>query len=128
MGEEQQQPSAASKRGVRVRAQSSAAPSFNACFFAHVERIKRAKAQADKLADETPLDAREASVALLWEFVFDTLCNSPELSVSDFNTVAGIIQKLASAKVSGSQTQRGGADCGLSEETLRRIESQLKLL
>ena len=128
MGEEQQRTSPAPKRGGRARAQSAAVPSFNADFFAHVERIKRAKAQADKLADETPLDAREASVALLWELVFDTLCNSPELSVSDFNTVAGIIQKLASAKVSGSQTPRGGVECGLSEETLRRIESQLKLL
>lgn len=126
-GEQEQSPSSA-RRGARGRTQTAATPSFNADFFAHVERIKRAKAHADKLAGEMPLDAREASVALLWELVFDTLCNSPELSVSDFNTVAGIIQKLASAKVSGAQTPRGGSDGGLSDETLRRIESQLKLL
>ena len=75
-----------------------------------------------------PLDARDASIALLWEIVFDTLCNSSELCVSDFNTVAGIIQKLASAKVAGRAENAPQGTAELSEETLSKIESQLKMM
>lgn len=97
-------------------------------FSAHLERIRRAKAEADAVAPNEPLDARDASIALLWEIVFDTLCNSSELCVSDFNTVAGIIQKLASAKVAGRAENAPQPSADLSEETLSKIESQLKMM
>ena len=89
--------SATTKRATKKTLPKASASDFSA----HLERIRRAKAEADAVAPNEPLDARDASIALLWEIVFDTLCNSSELCVSDFNTVAGIIQKLASAKVAG---------------------------
>ncbi len=101
-------------------------------FSAHIERIKEAKELSDSVSAKIPLDTRAASVALLWEIVFDVLCNSAELDISDFNTVAGIIQKLASARVSEiptSESRSGGiTDCSISAETLAKIEEQLKLL
>ena len=103
-------------------------------FSEHLERIKSAKQECDNLAYCELLDARSASVALLWEIIFDTLCNSTELDISDFNTIAGIIQKLASAKVQVSHANEIGAtkvlseSCGISPETLAKIEQQLKLL
>ena len=103
-------------------------------FSDHLERIKSAKQECDNLTYCELLDARSASVALLWEIIFDTLCNSTELDISDFNTIAGIIQKLASAKVQTSHATEivdanvSPESCGISAETLAKIEQQLKLL
>ncbi len=102
-------------------------------FAEHIERIKSAKSLSDSVVSRVPLNARAASVALLWEIVFDILCNSSELDISDFNTVAGIIQKLASSRVSEIPTSdfvrvSDNRDIGLSPETLAKIEEQLKLL
>ncbi len=102
-------------------------------FASHIERIKEAKSLSDSVIASVPLNARAASVALLWEIVFDILCNSSELDISDFNTVAGIIQKLASSRVSeipsiDSVRPSENRDVVLSPETLAKIEEQLKLL
>lgn len=115
---------AATKRALKKTLPKAAASDFSA----HLERIRRAKAEADAVAPREPLDARDASIALLWEIVFDTLCNSSELGVSDFNTVAGIIQKLASARVAGRGDTAPQGAAELSEETLSKIESQLKMM
>ena len=103
-------------------------------FDEHLERIKLAKQQCDEIALNTPLDVRSASVALLWEIVFDTLCNRAELDISDFNTIAGIIQKLASSRVQDiptshyEQSKDANSDVAISPEILAKIEQQLKLL
>ena len=102
-------------------------------FDEHLERIKLAKQQCDEFALNTSLDVRSASVALLWEIVFDTLCNCADLEISDFNTIAGIIQKLASARVQDIPTstceQVGtNSEVVISPEILAKIEQQLKLL
>lgn len=105
-------------------------------FKSHLERIKRAKLEADKLVPQISLDAKSASVQLLWEIVFDTLCNASELSVADCNTLAGVMQKLSSAKISDSAAARSPDAFGVGsegkiefgEETLAKIEAQLKML
>lgn len=116
------------KKAAVKRTSKKALPKAGADFSAHLERIRHAKAEADAVAPHEPLDARDASIALLWEIVFDTLCNSSDLCVSDFNTVAGIIQKLASAKVAGRAESAPNGGVELTEETLSKIESQLKMM
>ena len=93
---------ATAKRATKKTLPKSAASDFSA----HLERIRRAKAEADAVAPNEPLDARDASIALLWEIVFDTLCNSSELCVSDFNTVAGIIRNSPPRKSRGGRRPR----------------------
>jgi len=107
-------------------------------FSRHLRRIKLAKAAADNLLKEadstTPLNAQRASLELLWELVFDHLCTNDSLTISDFNTLSGVVQKLAASGVqlenaldkTSARVKSGGG--GLSQETLDNIEKQLKLL
>lgn len=99
-------------------------------FGAHIERIRAAKERADALVDsEISLEAPEASLALLWEIVFDRLCAAGDADVSEVGTLAGIVQKLFSAdsrRSAGKPCRAEGA--GISARTLRKIEEKLKLL
>lgn len=90
-------------------------------FKSHLERIKSAKLEADKLVPQISLDAKSASVQLLWEIVFDTLCNAPELSVADCNTLAAARSPDAFGVGSEGKIE-------FDEETLAKIEAQLKML
>ena len=118
----------------KVATKRTARKKSTSTFSEHLERIKSAKQQCDMLAINSPLDVRSASITLLWEIVFDTLCNHNELEISDFNTIAGIIQKLASSRVqeipsaSAEQSQNANSDFSISPEILAKIEQQLKLL
>lgn len=86
--------------------------------------------RADALVDsEISLEAPEASLALLWEIVFDRLCAAGDADVSEVGTLAGIVQKLFSAdsrRSAGKPCRAEGA--GISAQTLRKIEEKLKLL
>lgn len=99
-------------------------------FGAHLERIRAAKERADALVDsEISLEAPEASLALLWEIVFDRLCAAGDADVSEVGTLAGIVQKLFSAdsrRPAGKPCSSAGA--GISARTLHKIEEKLKLL
>lgn len=118
----------------KVATKKTARKKSTSTFSEHLERIKSTKQQCDMLAINSPLDVRSASITLLWEIVFDTLCNHNELEISDFNTIAGIIQKLASSRVqeipsaSAEQSQNTNSDFSISPEILAKIEQQLKLL
>lgn len=103
---------------------------FTCGFQKHVERIRSAKARADELFDsETLLDVSEASLALVWEMVFDRLCGMSDADISEVGTAAGIVQKLF-ATDSKRRSCRGGEtqSRGISESTLKQIEEKLKLL
>ncbi len=108
--------------------------SFGSGFASHLKRIREAKLRADEMSRNAVLDTQQASMALLWEMVFDILCNCGEISLADFNALAGVVQKLSSAKPRSTQTVDAGASGeraspkGLSEEALARIEEQLKML
>ena len=93
-------------------------------FKRHIARIKAAKERADKC-----LDAPEASVALMWEIVFDRLCKAEDAGISEVGTLAGILQKLfaADSKRKPDKAKSSG-DGVVSEDTMRKIEEKLKLL
>lgn len=99
-------------------------------FKRHIARIKAAKERADKIAEDgICLDAPEASVALMWEIVFDRLCKAEDAGVSEVGTLAGILQKLfaADSKRKPDKAKSSG-DGVVSEDTMRKIEEKLKLL
>lgn len=99
-------------------------------FKRHIARIKAAKARADEIAEDGMcLDAPEASVALMWEIVFDRLCKAESAGISEVGTLAGILQKLfaADSKRKPDKAKSSG-DGVVSEETMRKIEEKLKLL
>ena len=95
-----------------------------------IARIKAAKERADKIAEDgICLDAPEASVALMWEIVFDRLCKAEDAGISEVGTLAGILQKLfaADSKRKPDKAKSSG-DGVVSEDTMRKIEEKLKLL
>lgn len=99
-------------------------------FKRHIARIKAAKARADEIAEDGMcLDASEASVALMWEIVFDRLCKAESAGISEVGTLAGILQKLFSADSKRRPDKaKSPGDGVVSEETMRKIEEKLKLL
>lgn len=99
-------------------------------FKRHIARIKAAKERADKIAEDgICLDAPEASVALMWEIVFDRLCKAEDAGISEVGTLAGILQKLfaADSKRKPDKAKSSG-DGVVSEDTMCKIEEKLKLL
>ncbi len=105
-------------------------------FAEHVGRIEVAKSAAiSAAAAVSGSDPDEASVRALWQLVFEYLCASPEMEVADFNTLAGVMQKLAAARVqiAASKEKGKGAARRISEsgspgETIEEIERRLNLL
>lgn len=99
-------------------------------FKRHIARIKAAKERADKIAEDgICLDAPEASVALMWEIVFDRLCKAEDAGISEVGTLAGILQKLFSADSKRRPDKaKSPGDGVVSEDTMRKIEEKLKLL
>ena len=93
-------------------------------FKRHIARIKAAKARADEIAEDGMcLDASEASVALMWEIVFDRLCKAESAGISEVGTLAGILQKLFSADSKRRPDKaKSPGDGVVSEETMRKIE------
>lgn len=112
-------------------AETSATPARTSSdFAAHLRRIRAAKRKADELLDsQTPLDAPEASLALVWEIVFDRLCSAADAELSEVGTLAGIVQKLFSTDAKRKcEAKPKTATDGISPEVLRKIEEKLKLL
>lgn len=112
-------------------AEASATPARTSSdFSAHLRRIRAAKRKADELLDsQTPLDAPEASLALVWEIVFDRLCSAADAELSEVGTLAGIVQKLFSTDAKRKcEAKPKTATDGISPEVLRKIEEKLKLL
>lgn len=112
-------------------AEASATPARTSSdFAAHLRRIRAAKRKADELLDsQTPLDAPEASLALVWEIVFDRLCSAADAELSEVGTLAGIVQKLFSTDAKRRcEAKPKTATDGISPEVLRKIEEKLKLL
>lgn len=123
--------SAASAAAPDDAAEASATPARTSSdFAAHLRRIRAAKRKADELLDsQTPLDAPEASLALVWEIVFDRLCSAADAELSEVGTLAGIVQKLFSTDAKRKcEAKPKTATDGISPEVLCKIEEKLKLL
>lgn len=121
-------------------------------FLDYLQSIRIAKFQADSLLDVlAPGHAMaEASIGVVWESVFKYLCDMPkqtqDMDVGVLNTLSGILQKLMSSlsqlrtienkikdAADDSPLAKQAAAAielkqGISLETLRTIESKLKLL
>ena len=105
-------------------AEASATPArASSDFAAHLRRIRAAKRKADELLDaQTPLDAPEASLALVWEIVFDRLCSAADAELSEVGTLFSTDAKRK------CEAKPKTATDGISPEVLRKIEEKLKLL
>lgn len=123
-------PAAASAAPDAAEASATPARAASSDFAAHLRRIRAAKRKADELLDsQTPLDAPEASLALVWEIVFDRLCSAADAELSEVGTLAGIVQKLFSTDAKRKcEAKPKTATDGISPEVLRKIEEKLKLL
>lgn len=101
-------------------------------FFGHLERIRRAKREADAIAGGGFPDAAQASLAIAWELVFDHLCGVSELTLAELNTLSGVIHKLSSSKIqlcAPEEADKARSGVGeICEESIRKIEEKLGLL
>lgn len=101
-------------------------------FSGHLERIRRAKREADAIAGGGFPDAAQASLAITWELVFDHLCGVSELTLAELNTLSGVIHKLSSSKIqlcAPEEADKARSGCGeIGEESIRKIEEKLGLL
>lgn len=101
-------------------------------FLAHLEKIKSAKRSADEVVGGVFPPAAQASLAITWELVFDHLCAVENMSLSELNTLSGVIHKLSSAKIQlaqdDSSPQENRSPEGIGDDALRKIEERLKLL
>ncbi len=101
-------------------------------FQEHLKRIKLSRERAAEIL-KIWLSAEEAAVASLafaWERLFDTLCNNEDISLSDLNTISGVIQKLSAVYNNIKQNKDDDKEESIisPEEVIKRAEEQLKLL
>ncbi len=96
---------------------------------AHIKKIRDAKTTAKKIASAFSDSIPKASLAKAWEYVFDILCDrQDDLTISELNTIAGIIQKLSAVKSGDSQENSKNTLNEISETSIKKIEEKLKLL
>ncbi|MDR2735764.1 MAG: hypothetical protein LBB20_02925 [Puniceicoccales bacterium] len=95
------------------------------------------KPGADVMLDSLEISSSiaGASLARTWQILFDLLCRSDEVSVSDLNTLSGVIQKLFTCHTtmcSMEQSKHGSQNTDfrqpLSEAVIEDLETQLRLL
>lgn len=105
-------------------------------FYAHLKKLNAARRRTAETIEKYSLEGRmaEAAVSVAWELLFDFFAKNAAkgLELSELNTLAGVIQKLASGEIKSLSTkaaeQAKSPESGLSEEGVRRIEQMLKLL
>lgn len=99
-----------------------------------IRRIRDAKISAENICAGAKIDAARACVEILWEMVFDYLCSAPALDSSEMGTLSSVLQRLVSSRVQLANSDAkfaessGGGSGAISPETLRKIETALKLL
>jgi hypothetical protein len=95
-------------------------------FQQHLRRISLARKRAEEVLNvwSPAEDATAASLAFAWERIFDTLCNSGDVSMADLNTITSVMQKLSAMKL-----DRTGAAAKLTPgDVVKQAEEQLRLL
>lgn len=124
-------------------------------FASHLESLRRARRRAETVLEIAcpGHNAAEASLGLAWETLFEHFCERESPTLTELNTLSAIIHKLVGAftqlkslevkvreaemKAAEFETRRRELDAalaparrpeGLSPETLREIESRLRLL
>jgi hypothetical protein len=95
-------------------------------FQQHLKRISLAKKRAEEILKiwSPGEEATIASVAFAWERIFDTLCNDDDISVTDLNTITGVMQKLSAMKPERFVNDSKPSPC----DVIAKAEEQLRLL
>ena len=101
----------------------------------HIKQIKDAKNATADIFASIKIDTAQASVEILWEFVFDYLCSLKSVDSSEMGTLSSIIQRLASSRVQlanfaskTSVTSQRSNDGTLPDDVAEKIEEALNLL
>ena len=101
----------------------------------HIKRIKDAKNATDDIFASIKIDTAQASVEILWEFVFDYLCSLKSVDSSEMGILSSIIQRLASSRVQlanfaskSSANPPRSNDGTLPDDVAEKIEEALNLL
>lgn len=101
-------------------------------FQQHLNRIKLAKKRSAEILNvwSPSEDATAASLAFAWERIFDTLCTNEDISISDLNTITGVIQKLSATynNIKQDKSEHDEKDTISPQEIIKQAEEQLKLL
>jgi|GEM_PF-6067084 len=97
-------------------------------FKKHLKKIENAKEQTQQIMafDEESKNIKY-SLNLVWNCLFDFFyrTDKEDISVASLNTIAGLINKLAST---GEYLENDSGNAGISAEALVKIEEKLKLL
>ncbi len=133
---------AAKKKAAAKRAVKKSAPkALSADFKKHLEKIRGAKTDADRVIEKiSPAHATaQAVLKSAWEALFDFFCQSAsdEVSLADLNTLSGVIYKLSASNAqmknlelkhakSDSENEGGGGE--ITPELISKIEEKLRLL
>lgn len=121
----------------KIESKTDVRKSISPKFYAHLKKLTLARRQTADVLEKYSNQGRlaEAAVSVAWELLFDyfTKNASKGLELSELNTLAGVIQKLASGEgtaktISQKLGDSKNQDSGLSEDGVRQIEEMLKLL
>ncbi len=115
---------------------STQLPIMTASLRRHINRIKKAKRNAEKIFSKTNMDTAEASIEILWEMIFDYLCSNTNLSSADMTSMSSVVQRLASSRIQLANFEAKRVDLiadsekssELSLQVIEKIEEALKLL
>jgi hypothetical protein len=111
-------------------------------FRKYLDRMQMAQTHSQNILRQwsPSCETIQASLACAWEIFFDTLQHQEEISLTDLNTISGIIQKLSSchSQISTLESKNRHESNGdetfampetqLSQEIIEMIEQQLQLL
>ncbi len=119
---------ATTKRAVTKR-KTKDSNSSEELFDDYISKMKKAKASSEELiAPYAKEDKSSIVINLIWDAIFDYFCRSDkeEISPTNLNTLAGVVQKLlASSKDSQPKERDSGS---ISPQALAEIEDKLNLL
>lgn len=122
---------------LEISANPTSAKSVTPKFYGHLKKLALARRKTAEVLEKCSKEGRlaEAAVSVAWELLFDlfALKAAKGLELSELNTLAGIIQKLAAGEGAAKSLSQKLPDaqnktCGLSEDGVRQIEEMLKLL
>lgn len=125
-------------------------------FKKHLDRIRTAKQEADQMLEllSPGHNAAEAVLGIAWELLFDLVCQHDSIELSELNTLSAVIHKLISGntqlkslelkmredtrkeiefqnkkrEIEKTLSEIQSKNNGITQDTLQKIESQLKLL
>lgn len=96
-------------------------------FNQHLEVIKEAKQKADQVLDITTpgYSTAVSTIAIAWDFVFDTFCQSKSFDAQEINSISNAIHKLTTCQTMLRDLQLRVRDQQLRDELMQlKIQSE----